>query len=63
MDPAERGKFSNIGLLHPVLHFFVDGNLVDECHMYEDIYAEWNECDFGFCFQPALSNYVGRLLA
>ena len=62
-DEVERQKFTNFGLLHPVLLIFVHGQLVGECHMYEDIYAEWEQDQFGFVFRQALQRYVSAVVA
>jgi thioredoxin reductase len=62
-EAPEKEKFSNIGLLHPVLHFYVRGESLGSCHMYEDVYAEWAQKDFGFCFRPRITDFVEILAA
>jgi thioredoxin reductase len=61
-DLAEQQNFSPTGLLHPALYFFVRGDLISECHMYEDVYAEWEDKEvWGGRFLQALAQYVGGL--
>jgi len=62
-DPVEREKFSPGGLLHPALRFFAEGEQIDECHMYEDVYAEWEQSEFAFCFRKPLSRFVAAISA
>jgi thioredoxin reductase len=61
-DPAEKDNFTPVGLLHPAIYYFSEGVLVDEYHMYEDIYGEWEEVDrWGPPFQERLSTFISAL--
>jgi len=61
-DPTERIKFTPSGLLHPALVFFCAGRFVGECHMYEDVYAEWKAADgLRGKFTEALADYLEKL--
>ncbi|MCF7513284.1 NAD(P)-binding domain-containing protein [Pseudoalteromonas sp. L23] len=42
-DKDEQLKFSQHGFLHPVVSKYKNGELVDEVHMLEDIYGEWED--------------------
>jgi hypothetical protein len=62
-DPVEQMKFTNIGLLHPVISIFKDGKRIADSHTYEDVYAEWERESFGFVFQRALDQYFDEIVA
>ncbi len=58
-DPAERAKYTPVGLLHPMLRFIHCGRIVGECHMYEDIYADWADRDeWGPRFRRAMVEFI-----
>ena len=63
-NPAVRdSSFSSPPLIHPILYLFHKSKLVGECHMFEDIFVEWNQNEFGFCFQEALLRWMDALRA
>jgi thioredoxin reductase len=63
-NPVVReSSFSSPALIHPVLYLFHKGKMVGECHMFEDVFIEWNQEDFGFCFQGVLERWMDALNA
>jgi hypothetical protein len=60
-DSVERERFTPGGLLHPRIRLFVEGDLIHDVHMYEDVYAEWEKDEFGFCFRKPLKRFVAAV--
>ncbi|MCF6439141.1 NAD(P)-binding domain-containing protein [Pseudoalteromonas luteoviolacea] len=44
-DESEKPKFSTHGFLHPIIMKYQGGECIDEIHMLEDIYSEWEDLD------------------